>query len=337
MADTALDWHDIRGSVEGKGYTDTERYYDRLPARAKGVVPDVVWGLSRTATGMCAMFTTDAPEIHARWELLNDQIGEPNFPVAGFSGLDLYADDNGTWKWAAAGHQVKDKHPECCLVNGLAEGLRSYRVYLPLRNPVESVVIGVPKGAHFSFVAPRSVRPVVFYGTSIVHGAYSSHPGIVHPSIIGRRIDRPVINLGFSGNAKMEESLAHLVAEIDASVYVIDALPNMDMTLVRERAEKFIRILCGKRPKTPVLLVEDRPYTNYWIRPNVKRSIEEKWAEFRRIYELLKHEGVGQLSYIEGRYLFGDDAEASIDTSHPSDLGFMRMADVLTPVIRSLL
>lgn len=337
MAETALDWHDIRDSIEGKGFDDTERDYDRLPARAEGMVPDIVWSLSHTATGLCATFATDAAEIHARWELLSDQLGEANFSVAGFSGLDLYADDNGAWRWAGAGHLVKDKHPEFCLVNGMASGMRSYRIYLPMRNPVESVKIGVPKGARFSLAPPRREKPVVFYGTSIVHGAFASHAGMVHPSIIGRRIHRPVVNLGFSGAATMEESLAHLIAEIDAAVFVIDALPNMDKPLVTERAEKFVRVLCGKRPNTPVVLVEDRPLANYWLKPVLKAAYEEKWKEFRRIYDALRRDGVGFLHYIEGRSLFGDDAEASPDSSHPSDLGFMRMADTLTPVIRSLL
>jgi hypothetical protein len=46
-------WHDVRAwGVEGRGWADTERFFDRLPARASGVVRDVIWNLSRHATGM---------------------------------------------------------------------------------------------------------------------------------------------------------------------------------------------------------------------------------------------------------------------------------------------
>jgi hypothetical protein len=32
-------WHDIRDlAVEGKGWTDTRAFFDRLPAKAEGVV-----------------------------------------------------------------------------------------------------------------------------------------------------------------------------------------------------------------------------------------------------------------------------------------------------------
>src|SRR5262249_30080939 len=41
-------WYDARDlAVEGKGWNDTKAFYDRLPARAEGVVRGPVWGLSR--------------------------------------------------------------------------------------------------------------------------------------------------------------------------------------------------------------------------------------------------------------------------------------------------
>ena len=43
------------------------------------------------------------------------------------------------------------------------------------------------------------------------------------------------------------------------------------------------------------------------------------------------------LFYVKGDPLLGDDAEASTDGSHPSDLGFVRQADVLEPVLRAAL
>lgn len=97
------DWYDVRDfGIEGKGWTDTECYFDRLPARAKKMIPENLWNLSRTATGMSVRFVTDAPSIHARWTLRSTQLNEPNFPRAGFSGLDLYIQDEGKWKWAGA-------------------------------------------------------------------------------------------------------------------------------------------------------------------------------------------------------------------------------------------
>lgn len=333
-----LCWHDLQDwGVEGRGWTDTLCPYDRLPGRAEKFVPQSVWNLSRTATGICAMFETDASAIHARWQLRSSQLGEPNFPVAGFSGLDLYGDDADTWQWVAAGHVIADQRPELCLASGLDGAYRKYLLYLPLRNPVDRVEIGLPAGVRFTPVPPRHQKPLVFYGTSIVHGAYSSHAGIVYPSILGRRLHRPVINLGFSGSARMEPAMAELLAELDAKAFVLDTLPNMDLTLVQERAETFIRMLCTARPGVPIVLIEDYPLTNSWVRPAQLQAHENKWREFRRIYESLRGQGFNHLTYVEGRNLLGADCEASIDTVHPSDLGFMRLADAIEPVLRKVI
>jgi len=43
------------------------------------------------------------------------------------------------------------------------------------------------------------------------------------------------------------------------------------------------------------------------------------------------------LSYIEGGDLLGDDGEATVDGSHPTDLGMVRMADAVEPFLRNIL
>src|SRR3954454_22409924 len=58
-------WYDIRClGVEGKGWQQTKSFYDRLPAKAEGVVRAPVWNLSRHSTGMCVRFVTDATTLH---------------------------------------------------------------------------------------------------------------------------------------------------------------------------------------------------------------------------------------------------------------------------------
>jgi lysophospholipase L1-like esterase len=322
--------------VEGKGWSETISPYDRLPASAQGTVPGIVWDLSRSATGMCVHFRTRADQIHVRWQLRDERLGENNFNTCSVSGLDLYGDDRGTWRWVASTNAFEGRRPQVCIAQGLDGVERTYRLYLPLRNPVLKLEVGVPRQAPFEPVQPRKERPIVFYGTSIVHGAYASHAGLVYPSLLGRRLNRPVVNLGFSGSARMEIEIAELLAELDARAYVIDPLANMDLNLIQERAEAFVRRLRHRRPTTPVVLVEDFPRTHAWIRPAVRECDEARCRRFREIFEHLVGEGVPRLAYVEGSRLLGTDGEASIDGVHPGDLGFVRMADVMEPVLAPL-
>src|SRR5207249_4594136 len=156
---------------------------DRLPGRAQGVVRDPVWNLSRHSTGMCVRIGTDAPAIAARWTLRLDRPPGTMLimaPIAA-SGLDLYAQSpTGQWRWAGVGRPAPYPNPEAMLAEGLDSGRRAYLLYLPLFDGVETLEIGVPPGATFQGLAPRPERPIAFYGTSIVHGASASRPGMTH-------------------------------------------------------------------------------------------------------------------------------------------------------------
>lgn len=333
-------WHDVTTwAAEGRGWTDQprDRWFDRLPAEAKGKVTDAVWNLSRDSAGIMVRFKTDATDIYARYTLSKRQLALPHMPATGVSGLDLYArDDRGAWRWVMV---TKPTEPvvETLVIGGLAAGHREYAAYLPLYNGVESLAIGVRPGATFAGLPARTEKPIVFYGTSITHGACASRPGMVHTAILGRRLDRPVLNLGFSGNGRMDPAVGSLLARVDAAAYVIDCLPNMAAPDVTARCRPLVKQLREARPDTPIVLVEDRRNTNSWIVPARNKHHDDNHAALRAAYDQLVAEGVRKLWYIEGDHLYGDDTEGATDASHASDLGFMRQADVFEPILRQAL
>jgi lysophospholipase L1-like esterase len=336
----ALIWKDVTTwGVEGRAFGDLPRkvWFDRFPAEAEGRVTDAVWGLSRDSAGMMVRFKTDATVIWADYTVRKDRLASPNMTAIGASGLDLYArDEQGTWRWV--GVTRPDRNPvRQQIIAGLKPGYREYAAYLPLYNGVERMTLGVPPDAKFEALAPRTEKPIVFYGTSITHGASASRPGMVHTAILGRRFDRPVINLGFSGNGRMDAAVGDLLIKIDAAVYVIDCLPNMSATLVRERCVPLVRQLRKARPDTPIMLVEDRRNTNAWILPDRNRHHTDNHAALKEAFATLQREGVKHLHYLGGDDLLGHDAEGATDGSHPNDLGFVRQADLFEPVLRRAL
>lgn len=331
-------WHDVRDwGVEGKGWMDTEKYFDRFPARAQGKVRDAVWGLSRHSAGMLARFRTDADEIFVDYQVTSNRLAMPHMPATGVSGVDLYADDDqGKWKWLSVSRPA-EQTINTSLISGIAPGERGYTMYLPLYNGTEYLKVGVPEGAKFSPIKPRKEKPIVFYGTSITHGACASRPGMPHPAILGRRLNRPVINLGFSGNGKMEAAVGELLCELDAAVYVIDCLPNMDSNEVAERAEPLVRQLRGARPETPILLVEDRTFSNAPFLPDRQQRHQTNRAALRAAYNAVVDSGMKKIGYLNGEELLGEDRDDTTDGSHPSDLGFYRHAEAMEPVLQELL
>jgi hypothetical protein len=311
-----------------------------LPAKAEQTVRAAVWNLSRHSAGMAVRFRTDATTIKARWTLTSDRLEMPHMPATGVSGLDLYVKtDDGKLRWLACG-RPSGRTTTATLASGIPAGTRDYVLYLPLYNGVESVELGIPKESQLFKADPRPEghdKPIVFYGTSITHGACASRPGMTHVAILGRRLNRPVINLGFSGNGRMELEVAELLAELEAAAYVIDCLPNISAAEVTARTEPLVRLLREKRPDTPILLVEDRSYADAFLVTAKRERNETSRAALRKVWEQLQADGVKGLAYLPGEDLLGDDGEATVDSSHPTDLGFMRQAEAFEGALRPLL
>lgn len=331
-------WHDVRDwGVEGKGWQDTLRYFDRFPAKAKPSVREPVWNLSRHAAGMSVQFVSDATAIQVRYSLLSDELALPNMPATGVSGLDLYAEDAaGIDRWVSVVAPT-DQVVDIAIAEDLISRKQRYTLYLPLHNSIDTLEIGVAPDALFEPILPRTEKPMVFYGTSIMQGLCASRPGLAFSAILGRRLHRPFLNLGFSGNGRMEPEVGALLAELDAAVFVIDCLPNMGEAEIVERTVPFVRQLRDARPNTPILLVEDRTFPNTPFFFDRAEYLQRRRDAYQRAYQDLVEAGIEQLYYLEGDHLLGHDTEGTTDGSHPNDLGMMRYADAYEPVLQAIL
>lgn len=336
LVEDGVKWYDTASwEMGGRGWHEelASPYY-RFPKKAQGFVPDPVWNLSQNSTGLYLRFKTNATKIMAKHKVRN-ALAMPHMTAVGASGLDLYnREKDGTWRWAGFSKPTTQDYT-MPLLDGASEKEREYMLYLPLFNTTESLSIGVEEKFTFEPLAPPKDKPIVYYGTSITHGCSASRPGMVFTSILARKLDHPMINLGFSGNGRMELEMAELIAEIDAEVYVIDCIPNMSLAMIEEHAENHIRKYREFRPEVPIVLVEDRTLSNARLLPWWTENHTKKREAMRKVYQKLTDEGMTGLSYLRGEHLLGDDDEGTIDSSHPNDLGMVRMAESVEPYIRA--
>jgi lysophospholipase L1-like esterase len=259
-------------------------------------------------------------------------------PATGVSGLDLYVKENGQWRWLANGRPTK-RSEEQRLVTGLSPKEREFILYLPLYNGVEEVKFGVAATARLEPSPTRmpAKKPIVFYGTSILQGGCAARPGMAYPSILGRRLEWPTINLGFSGSAKSEPEVAALLAELDPAVYVLDPLPNMSADIVAERIEPMVLAIRKAHPQTPIVLVEDPLWPTSEIVSVRREQAQAANARLREAFQRLTRAGQKRLFYFRADRFFGSDGEATVDGTHPTDLGFLRMADAIEPTVKRAL
>lgn len=339
-ASQRIEWHDVtQWGAEGRAWPDRPRqnWFDRLPAAAEVTVPPRVWTLGRDSAGLVVYFRTDAARISLDAELKRKELAGPNMSAIAASGFDLYARDaTGQWRWAGSTRKPQLSGRQS-LISGLIPVMRDYALYLPLYNGVTKLSVGVAPDAKFIPVPPRAEKPIVFYGTSITQGGGASRPGMTHVAILGRRLNLPVVNLGFAGNGRMDAAVGDLLVGIDAAAYVIDCLPNMNAALVRERCVPLVKRLRAAQPGIPIVLVEDRRNANAWILAGKDQGHEANHAALREAFATLQREGVAGLFYLPGDDLIGQDSEGTVDGSHPNALGIVRQADAFEPVLRAAL
>ena len=216
--------------------------------------------------------------------------------------------------------------------------MRSYTINFPVHAVVESLEIGLAPEATIKEAIPyRDIKPVIFYGSSIVHGSVSSRPGNIYPTILSRELNLDFMNIGFSGNAKGEPVLAEYLATLPMSIFVCDYDHNAPtVEHLEETHYRFYEIIREKNPDVPYIMIT-RPY--YWTSIRNSEDILKRRDVIMSSYIKARKSGDKNVYFIDGMSfnVAPHQYELTVDDVHPNDSGFVRMADSIGTVIRHIL
>ncbi len=328
--------------IEGQGWPGKVKSpYDRLPGKAEQMVRKEVWNLSHNSAGEVIRFRTNSDRILVHYRV-KEGFAMPHLPATGRSGVDLYAkNSDGEWLWCRAKYSFGDTVKYDYLSIDPSERYhklgREYRLYLPLYNTIDWLEIGTAEGTLFEVLPVRSEKPIVVYGTSIAQGGCASRPGMAWSCILERSLDRPVINLGFSGNGKLEKEVIDLMTEINAQVYVLDCLPNLSPNDDLEQLiVNSVKRLKQKQPSVPVLLVDHAGYGNMKTDKESAKKIAEMNETDNEAYAQLMEEGINGIFLLTQEEL-GLGINSFVDGVHPTDLGMMQYAEAYEKCLRGIL
>ncbi len=342
-----LQWHDPLDAstqvINGRAWdAEIGPSYHRLPARAKDLLRPDAWDMAVQSAGLSIAFRTTSPTIEVRYTV-TEELGKWGMPATGASGLDLYAEDvNGTTRWCAGqmmlGDTCRYTYRGLTYAGDPAQGYE-FRLYLPLQNEVTSLQIGTEEGHDFRFVPTPTERPIVVYGTSIAQGCCASRPGMAWTNIVERESGHALVNLGLAGQGQLDAPLFDLLNEVDAKLYIIDCMPNMNGPLIPEiypRLTAGVKKLRASHPSTPILLVEHSGYANENTCAEAERSYRSSNAELLRAYQALQAEGVSGLYYLTHDEM-GLTQEDMVEGVHPHEIGMRKYADAYLKKIRQAL
>ena len=331
--------------IINKGFDDSERVFSRLPANLRDSLREGLWDRQQCSAGMGIRFATDSKSVGVRYDLLwNTHM--IHMADTGLKGTDLYIfEGDSVWRHVNTNRPFikKDTEKTCeaTYIENLAPGMKEFMIYLPLYDGVTAMDIVVDSGAVITPGNPSIIdknTKIVAYGTSILQGGCASRTGMASTNIISRDLNCEVVNLGFSGEGKMDFALARALAQIpDVDCYVLDPVPNCTEMMCDTLTYDFVNIIRTLRPEVPIVMVEGPIYPYARYDSYFGNYLPKKNAAFRRNYERLKAGNPENLYYVTSENLDGVEDDGTVDGIHLTDLGFKYYAARLTPVLRDIL
>lgn len=327
--------------IINKGFNDSERTFSRLPVWLKDSVRPDLWNRQECSAGMGIRFATNSSTVGVKYDLFfNTHM--IHMADTGLKGTDLYIHEgDSVWRHVNTNRPYikkgTEKTCEFTYVENLDSTMKEFMVYLPLYDGINDIEIIVDSAAT---ITPGNdvIRPdkkIVAYGTSILQGGCASRTGMAATNIISRELDCEVVNLGFSGEGKMDFYMARALAQIpDVSCYLIDPVPNCTEMMCDTITYDFIKILRTLRPEVPIVMLEGPiyPYARYDSFFN--KYLPAKNAAFRKNFDRLYAEDPKNLYYVESVNLDGVEDDGTVDGIHLTDLGFKYYAQKMIPILK---
>lgn len=340
--DSEIRWIDMKDFTRyGQAKTRFMYGYERIPNFFHDSLRSDLVRLGTHSSGITIVFKTDSPFIHARWKV-RYQTNMPHMPRTATQGLDLYSVDLISRKWNYVGtakwwDMDNPVHHAVLLENASNEG-RIYVLYLPLYDSADSMFVGIHCDAKITSetIFDPEELPILVYGTSITQGGSASRPGMAYPSILSRRLNREVLNFGFSGNGRLDLELADFLASLPASLLIIDALPNVSAGDVDTKLIAFI-LRFREKSDIPLLIIPNISYGNEDDNTETGFALKQKYEEYLSVRTFVKKAGVMNITFLTDKQIRFPDDEGSVDGVHLTDLGMIRHAENLYNPVRKIL
>lgn len=322
----------------------------RFPEYLEDSIRPTLSDRAKCTSGKAIRFATNSTAVGVRYNLLTN-MHMMHMADTGIKGSALYIlDDDGTWQFVNCNRPVRidsdirpreDSIQTKIYVDKLDGKMHEFMIYLPLYDGVRWLEIGVDSTATITqpmVNSPKQGKKLVFYGTSILQGGCASHPGMVATSILQRDLDIECVNLGFSGEGKMDNCVARAMATIpDVAAFILDPIPNCTKNMCDSLTYDFVKILRQARPDVPVFMVEGQAYSYEKYSGFYSKYLPQKNYEFHKNYLKLKAENPKNLYYIDRKNIYGPNNDGTVDGIHLTDLGFHYYAEKLKPYIKAVL
>lgn len=338
MADSVLEqnetkWIDALSdnfTVHGLYWCKENKNYHRLPDALE--TRDNLKALASHPSGAYVSFLTNSKSISVR--VKNSSASYmAHMSACGQCGLDLYVKVKDEYIFLST-TKVNRAEFEITMVKNLDDGIKEFRLYLPIYVSLLSLEIGFDYNA--KIVNPNDLRreAIIWYGTSISQGGCATRGAMSSSAILERLLKKyEVYNFGFSGNAHLDIEVAYTLSKIKNVKYIIiESESNNTYARTKEKLYDFLKVLKDANPNAIMYVLSHYPNPYELVNSDFHKAQFKQKALHKRIVKKLNDEKV---IYIDGEKIIKDDKyEVTVDGIHQTDLGFMMVSKYFYKIIR---
>lgn len=331
--------------VYGLYWFDEDKRYHRLSKKLDEILPtlegsvDVLAGNS--SGGILAFYSnTNTLKIKVK---LSFKFHMGHMPYTGQAGFDLYIGNSyqDMKFYRTSNFDFNKTEYEFTYFNhqNLFEENKLFVLNFPLYATVEEVLVGVNPNSN---IYPcndlfKTDDKIVFYGTSITQGGCASRPGMSYTQILSRMLGIECLNYGFSGNGKGHIEIAETLSDIkNVKMFVLDYEANVTFDRLKATLDNFVKCLRSKYPTTPIVIISKiMMYLEFHDDDYINN--EKMIRNYQKNY--VKNSNDSNMYYIDGAKVLGKNniSEKTVDGCHPTDYGFMSMAEYLYPILKKII
>ena len=93
----------------------------------------------------------------------------------------------------------------------------------------------------------------------------------------------------------METSIGILIADIDASLFVIECMANVNKDMVSKNTAPLVKIIRKKHPNTPIIFIENIIFESGYLDNTIKNELNNKKEAECNAYESLLQKLEGEV------------------------------------------
>jgi len=314
---------------------DKAKGFHRMSIDIANNISDGVKGLNYHTSGGRIAFSTnsDVLKIYVKYDYLGFM---PHMALTGSSGFSLNEVIKG-----------KEHHVSTFMLDTNAKTgyssvkagldnkkMHNYVLYFPLYNPVSDLTLEIAKDADIKPFNPyKNTKPFVYYGSSITQGGCASRSDTSYQAFVSKWTNVDFINLGFSGSAKGEQLMAEYIGKLKMYCFIMDYDHNANTPEdLLATHEPFFKTFRKYQPNTPVILM---------CAPNYSESpkyYSQRAKIIKETYIQAIANGDKNVYFLSGKSIIPPSISESttVDTCHPTDLGFYYMAKAVFKIVKKI-